>query len=84
MVRPVETVRTHRVAYLFDEIIPFWLHPESCPVHLVSWWKNEFDVKNPLNKESQCPCCNGQIPMFLLLALESERIHPQKCLYNES
>ena len=73
MTRPFETVRTHRRAYLADEAVPAFRHPKSCPVHLVQWWFDDPSLDEIVGKTTGCPCCDGTMPMSLLLAIEEPR-----------
>lgn len=73
MARPYETVRTDRLAYLKDEAIPTWRNPEHCIAHRVSWWSDEPTLEEELGHPSQCPCCDGAMPIRMLLILEAMR-----------
>ena len=73
MTRPLETVRTHRRAWLADEAVHAWLHPKSCPIHLVQWWTDEPSLDELMGKTTGCPCCDGTIPLEFLLFIEEPR-----------
>ena len=67
---PCETVRTDLRAYLAEEVIPFWLHPKACGVHRVTWWTDEPKLEEITGKVSGCPCCDGTLPISVLVLIE--------------
>ena len=71
MTRAYETVRTDRLAFLADEAVPFFRHPQHCSDHRVQWWTDEhvLDQLHP-----GCPICSGEMLMRMLLLLEAPRI----------
>jgi len=78
MTKPFETVRTDRFVYITGEAVPSWRKPQHCGIHCVSWWSDEFDIINILEKKLQCPCCNGTILFAFLAALEEPRIQRER------
>lgn len=74
MTRPWQSVRTDEMAYEKDEAIPFYLHPQHCAIHRVSWWTDEDPtLKEMVGRSPMCPCCNGEFSMADLVLLESFR-----------
>lgn len=71
MTRPFQTVRTDRHVFETGEEIPFWLRPKHCSLHRVSWWSNEISIDDLMGKKNSCPICLDNMPMELLLFIES-------------
>ena len=74
MTRPVDTIRTDRLACLADQAIPLYLHPKRCVFHLVTWWQDEPTMDEVMGRQPECPCCNGDLGMNALLNLEAPRL----------
>ncbi len=70
MTRPYQTVRTDLRALRHDEEIPPYLRPKRCGIHFVSWWTDDLTLSEAMGKMAECPCCNGDLPIRMLLTLE--------------
>ena len=61
-----DTVRSDRLVRLLGEAIPWYRKPQYCGDCRVSWWSEVG--------EESCPCCAGELPLKLLIALEEWRL----------